>query len=153
MVFTVLGRFETSQGLLCNLSGVPGTYEKHMVFMALGRRGPSRGVLLALFAAPGSFLAGSWGFSVICVRFSWGPGPPNFVVFAVLGRCEASQGLLLNHLGSPEPIKNTWFSWSWDVVGPPTGSHWLLSGSRLVPGQVFIVFIRIWTVFVGSGPS
>ena len=59
MVFTVLGRFETSQGLHCNLSGVPGTYEKHMVFMALGRRGPSRGVLLALFAAPGWFLAGS----------------------------------------------------------------------------------------------
>ena len=59
MVFTVLGRFETSQGLLCNLSGVPGTYEKRMVFMALGRRGPSRGVLLALFAAPDSFLAGS----------------------------------------------------------------------------------------------
>ena len=46
MVFMVLGRFETSQGLLCNLSGVPGTYEKHMVFMALGRRGLSRGVLL-----------------------------------------------------------------------------------------------------------
>ena len=109
VVFTVLGRFETSQGLLCDLSGVPGTYEKHMVFTALGRRGPSRGVLLALSAAPGSFLAGFWGFSVICAQFSWGPGPPNCVVFAVLGRCEASQGLLLKFLGSPEHIKNTWF--------------------------------------------
>ena len=29
MVFTVLGRFETSQGLLCNLSGVPETYGFH----------------------------------------------------------------------------------------------------------------------------
>ena len=52
MVFTVLGRFETSQGLLCNLSVVPGTYEKQMVFTALGRRGPSRGVLLALVCSP-----------------------------------------------------------------------------------------------------
>ena len=48
-----LCRFGTSQGLLCNLSGVPGTYEKHVVFTVLGRRVPSRGVLLALFAAPG----------------------------------------------------------------------------------------------------
>ena len=93
MVFMVLGRFETSQGLRCNLSGVPGTYEKHMVFTALGRRGPSRGVLLALFAAPGSFLAGYALFSCIFGRFSWGPGRPKFLVFTILGRCEGSQWL------------------------------------------------------------
>ena len=31
----------------------------------------------------------------------------------------------------------------WDVVGPPKGSHWLLSGSRLVHGGIFIVFHSI----------
>ena len=62
------------------------------------------------------------------------------MVFTVLGRFETSQGLLCNLSGVPGTYENTWLSWSWDVVGPPKGSHWLLFGSRLVPGQVFTVF-------------
>ena len=42
---------------------------------------------------------------------------------------------------------------SWDVVGPPKGSHWLLFRPRFVPGGIFIVFLPICTVFVGSGLS
>ena len=43
MVFTVLGRFETSQGLLCNLSGVPGTYENMWFSRCWDAGGPPEG--------------------------------------------------------------------------------------------------------------
>ena len=81
MVFMVLGRFETSQGLLCNLSGVPGTYENTHGFHGVGTqgalpRGPS-GQFCGPRLVPGGILK---LFVHICAIFV-GSGPSELYGF------------------------------------------------------------------------
>ena len=135
----VLGRFETYQGLLCNLSGVPGAYEKQMVFMAVGRRGPPEGSFWPFLLPP----VRSWRDPEACLPYLRDFHGFRALRTAWFPRCNLPGAPLQVSGGPPEHMKNTWFSRCWDAGGPPDGSFWAFCGPRLVPGGSLKLFYHV----------